>query len=72
MKLKKRITNLENEIKELKGIIQKDSITLTDPTNPKQTVVTSFRSGVLSTDKITTETTVIVTTENITDEKNSN
>jgi hypothetical protein len=65
-----RIQALENEIIELKKIIKKDSLTLTDESNPNQAIAISFREGVLSTDKITTAITTEI--ENITNETNLN
>jgi len=70
MKQKKRIKALEKEILELKKIIKKDSVMLTDESNPNQAVVISFKNGVFSTDKITTE--ITTETENITNEQNLN
>ncbi|PWA10985.1 hypothetical protein [Flavobacterium laiguense] len=67
MKKRKRIEILEKEILELKKVVKKDSITLTDESNPNQVVTMSYKNGAFSTDKITTE--VVTQTENISNEQ---
>jgi hypothetical protein len=54
MKLKKRIRKLEADIAQLKKVVQNDSITLTDQSDPKRKVVMSFRANAFLTEKITT------------------
>ena len=68
MKLKKKIKQLKAEIKALKKVVKSDSITLTDQSNPKKSVVLSYVDGVLATQEVTTE--VVVTVDNITNSLN--
>lgn len=56
MKLKKKIKLLEAEIKQLKTVVAKDSITLTDEYNQEVKVIISLKDGVFLTEKITTST----------------
>jgi len=55
MEKKKKIKALKNRIQELEKIIKKGSIRLTDESSPNQEVVISFKSGLFSINKITTE-----------------
>lgn len=64
MKLKKKIKQLEAEIKALKKVVKSDAITLTDQSNPNKSVVLSYVDGVFAIQEVTTE--VVVTVENIT------
>jgi hypothetical protein len=54
MKLKKRLKALEKTVSDLKKIVTPDSLTLTDQTDPLVSVVTSYREGIYSVDRITT------------------
>lgn len=64
MKLKKKIKQLEAEIKAFRKVVKSDSITLTDQSNPNKAVVLSYVDGVFATQEVTTE--VVVTVDNIT------
>lgn len=54
MNQKKRIKKLEADIVQLKKVVQNNSITLTDASNPKVQVKISLNSNVFLTEKITT------------------
>nr|WP_294922222.1 hypothetical protein [uncultured Flavobacterium sp.] len=66
MNQKKRIKKLEAKVSSLLEIVQKGSLTLTDVDNPNVKVVFSIKSGVFSTDKITTT----INTDNIINNQN--
>ncbi|MEO6176764.1 MAG: hypothetical protein ABIP27_16555 [Flavobacterium circumlabens] len=55
MNQKRRIKELEFELRELKKVVKKDVIILTDQSNPKITAEISMRNGVLLVEKVTTE-----------------
>jgi len=68
--MKKRIAELEKQVQLLLSVVAKDRITLTDESNPNNTVVISYVDGTFSTDKVTTEVTTTVTKENINNQNN--
>lgn len=70
MNPKKRIKKLEAKVSALLEIVQKGSLTLTDVDDQNVKVVISLKSGVFSTDKITTTTTTTTNTDNITTNQN--
>jgi len=63
-----KIEQLQAEIEALKKVVESNSITLTDKSNPKKSVVISYVDGVFATQEVTTE--VVVTVENITNSLN--
>ena len=57
MKLKKRIKQLESELKGLKLIVKKSSITLYDEIDPTMRIEIALNNGVFTIHKIKTSTT---------------
>lgn len=59
MKNSKRISKLEKSVAELKEIITRSSLSLTNSTNPDEKIIIRYEDNVFQTVKETTNTTVV-------------